>query len=78
MRASDSSAVLLKVIKNPIMMHMPVGIKTYLTSFNTDLLTRPRELVKNDENEPILVVVGGIATGKVGIFVKCLNSTVFR
>uniref|UniRef100_A0A914DG20 18S rRNA (pseudouridine-N1)-methyltransferase n=1 Tax=Acrobeloides nanus TaxID=290746 RepID=A0A914DG20_9BILA len=64
-RASDSSAVLLKVIKNPIMMHMPVGIKTYLTSFNTDLLIRPRELVKNDENEPILVVVGGIATGKV-------------
>lgn len=40
-KASDSSAKLLKVIKNPITDHLPVGCKKILVRFikNTHLLT---------------------------------------
>lgn len=64
-RAADSSQVLLKVVKNPVTMHLPVGSRKYLTSFSATQLTMPKELAATASDEPIVVVVGGIARGKV-------------
>ena len=54
---------LLKVIKNPITDHLPVGCKKIGTSFQSTKLVHPKELVP--ETEPIVVVVGAMAHGKV-------------
>ncbi|KAH7731763.1 Protein Y39A1A.14 [Aphelenchoides avenae] len=64
-RAADSSQVLLKVIKNPVTMHLPVGSRKYLTSFSATQLTMPKELAQTSADEPIVIVVGGIARGKI-------------
>ena len=63
-RSAENSVKLLKVIKNPITDHLPVGCKKICTSFNATKLTHPREIVPKTE-EPIVVVVGAIAKGKV-------------
>uniref|UniRef100_A0A1B0BDI6 18S rRNA (pseudouridine-N1)-methyltransferase n=1 Tax=Glossina palpalis gambiensis TaxID=67801 RepID=A0A1B0BDI6_9MUSC len=73
-RANDTSTKLMKVIKNPITDHLPVGCKKYAMSFSGKLLTNIRDLVpksKSDlvhcqaeeEDEPIVLVVGAFAHG---------------
>ncbi|XP_046979634.1 ribosomal RNA small subunit methyltransferase NEP1 isoform X2 [Schistocerca americana] len=61
-RASDSPMKLLKVIRNPVTDHLPVGCRKVGTSFSADRIVHPRELVP--DNEPIVVVVGAMAHGK--------------
>ena len=64
-KASDSSVKLLKVIKNPIEDHLPVGCKKYCMSYAAEQSTSARafsEAVPKDE--PICVVIGAIAKGK--------------
>lgn len=62
-RATDTTTKLMKVIKNPITDHLPVGCKKYIMSFNGKLSTA-RELVPA-EAEPIALVVGAFAHGNV-------------
>ncbi|XP_050332033.1 ribosomal RNA small subunit methyltransferase NEP1 [Bactrocera neohumeralis] len=72
-RASDTSAMLMKVIKNPITDHLPVGCKKYAMSFSGKLVANCRDLVpriqEKDENteelaeEPIALIVGAFAHG---------------
>lgn len=57
---------LLKVIKNPVTNHLPVGIKKYLMSFTSTKVQNPRELVPKTD-EPIAIVIGAMAHGKVDI-----------
>jgi len=64
-RASDGPMKLMKVIKNPITDHLPVGCFKYGTSFSTDKLVKPTELPKGDQ--PIAIVVGAMAHGKVEV-----------
>ena len=54
---------LLKVIRNPITDHLPVGCRKLGTSFSSPNVVNPRNLVPGDE--PISVVVGAVAHGKV-------------
>lgn len=63
-RASDSNIKLLKVIKNPITQHLPVGVRKIGTSFSSSKLTKPADLVPADE--PIVIVIGAMAHGQVG------------
>lgn len=63
-RASDSSMKLLKVIKNPITDHLPVGVKKLCMSFSSKQVQNCRELVPTDE-EPIAIVIGAMAHGKI-------------
>lgn len=65
-RASDGNMKLLKVIKNPITDHLPVGCKKYAMSFSADKVINPKELVP--ESEPVVVVVGAMAHGSVRSF----------
>ncbi|KAK4882931.1 hypothetical protein RN001_006250 [Aquatica leii] len=63
-RASDGSLKLLKVIKNPVTDHLPVGVKKIATSFSSNKITKCKELVPDDE-APIVFVVGAMAHGKL-------------
>ncbi|KAK3921348.1 Ribosomal RNA small subunit methyltransferase NEP1 [Frankliniella fusca] len=62
-RATDSSIKLLKVIKNPITDHLPVGCRKLATSYSASKISNPRELVPPED--PIAIVVGAMAHGKV-------------
>lgn len=62
-RATDTTTKLMKVIKNPITDHLPVGCKKFVMSF-TGKSIPIRDLVPKDE-EPIALVVGAFAHGNV-------------
>ncbi|XP_018328143.1 ribosomal RNA small subunit methyltransferase NEP1 [Agrilus planipennis] len=65
-RASDGNMKLLKVIKNPVTDHLPVGVKKICMSFSSNKVVNPRELVPQTE-DPVVVVVGAMAHGKLEI-----------
>uniref|UniRef100_A0A6M2DUB4 18S rRNA (pseudouridine-N1)-methyltransferase n=1 Tax=Xenopsylla cheopis TaxID=163159 RepID=A0A6M2DUB4_XENCH len=61
-RASDGPVKLLKVIKNPVTNHLPVGVRKILMSFSSRTVSNCRELVPTTE-DPIAIVVGAFAHG---------------
>lgn len=65
-KASNSSEKLLRVIKNPISDHLPVGCKKIGTSFKSSKLVSPKELVPTD-GSPLAVVIGSMAHGQVEV-----------
>ncbi|XP_035224164.1 ribosomal RNA small subunit methyltransferase NEP1-like [Stegodyphus dumicola] len=64
-RSADGNHRLMKVIKNPVTNHLPVGCKKIATSYNAEKVVNPRELVPHDE--PIVIVVGAMAHGQVKV-----------
>lgn len=74
-RASDGPMKLMKVIKNPITDHLPVGCIKYGTSFSAEKLLRPSELPKGDQ--PVAIVVGAMAHGKVNLPCHFVNYLMF-
>lgn len=70
-RASDGPMKLLKVIKNPVTDHLPVGCRKIAMSFSANKVQNPRELVLPDE--PIAVTVGAMAHGQVNF-----TNTIYR
>ena len=66
-KASDSSLKLLKVIKNPITDHLPVGCKKICLSYSAEGAAKASDLVPASE-EPICLVIGAIAKGKMIFF----------
>jgi len=64
-RASDGPMKLLKVIRNPITDHLPVDCIRYGTSFSSEKLVKPAELVHPDKH--VVIVVGAMAHGKVEV-----------
>ncbi|XP_067014691.2 ribosomal RNA small subunit methyltransferase NEP1 [Anabrus simplex] len=64
-RASDGPMKLLKVIRNPITDHLPVGCRKIGTSFSASRIVNPRELVPTEE--PVAIVVGAMAHGKINV-----------
>lgn len=63
-KASDSSVKLLKVIKNPITDHLPVGCRKICMSYAADKICKPEDLVPKTE-EPICLVIGAVAKGAI-------------
>lgn len=63
-RANDSTTRLLKVIKNPITDHLPVGCKKYAMSFSASKVVPCKDLVPTEE-EPVAIVVGAFAHGQL-------------
>merc|ERR1712193_157879 len=61
--ASDGPQKLLKVIKNPILDHLPTGCEKLLTSVKAPVVDDVTTLVPSDA--PMVVVVGAMAHGKV-------------
>jgi len=62
-RAEDGNIKLMKVIKNPVTDHLPVGIRKIGFSFSATKVVRPRELAPAEG--PLCVVVGAMAHGKI-------------
>jgi rRNA small subunit pseudouridine methyltransferase Nep1 len=65
-RAAETSAKLMKVIKNPITDHLPAGCRKIATSFSASKPIKPTELVIQDA--PIAFVIGAMAHGQVILF----------
>nr|BAN21000.1 nucleolar essential protein 1 [Riptortus pedestris] len=61
-RSSETSTKLLKVIKNPVTDHLPVGCVKLATSFSAKKVVKPREIVP--QNDPVAIVVGAMAHGQ--------------
>lgn len=57
----------MKVIKNPIENHLPVGCRKITMSFSSNKVENSRELVPKNEDEPIALVVGAFAHGNVDV-----------
>ncbi|XP_058938589.1 ribosomal RNA small subunit methyltransferase NEP1 [Kogia breviceps] len=64
-RAADGPQKLLKVIKNPVSHHFPVGCMKIGTSFSAPVVGDVRELVPR--SDPIVFVVGAFAHGRVDV-----------
>ncbi|XP_057260431.1 ribosomal RNA small subunit methyltransferase NEP1 isoform X2 [Pezoporus wallicus] len=64
-RAADGPQKLLKVIKNPVSDHLPVGCLKLGTSFAVPKVSDLRELVPTAE--PVAIVVGAFAHGSVSV-----------
>ena len=65
-KASDSSIKLLKVIKNPITDHLPIGCRKVCMSYAAEKVSKPADLVPPTE-EPICLVIGAIAKGSINV-----------
>jgi rRNA small subunit pseudouridine methyltransferase Nep1 len=65
-RSSQGSEKLLRVIKNPITLHLPPGCRKIGTSFQAEKLVHPRELVPA-EDSPLVVVIGAQAHGPADV-----------
>ena len=72
-RASDGNMKLLKAIRNPVTAHLPAGCKKIGTSFTSKKLINPRDLVP--EKDPIVIVIGSMAHGKVKIIICIIFQT---
>lgn len=66
-RAADTTVKLMKVIKNPISDHLPVGCTKFVMSYTGKLAENPRDLVPKNDDEPIALVIGAFAHGNVDV-----------
>ena len=64
-KASDSSVKLMKVIKNPVTDHLPVGCRKVLMSYGAEKIVKAQDIVPEDKNAPLCVVIGAIAKGHI-------------
>ncbi|XP_020659822.2 ribosomal RNA small subunit methyltransferase NEP1 [Pogona vitticeps] len=64
-RAADGPQKLLKVIKNPVTDHLPVGCTKIGTSFSSPTVTDIHDMVPTAD--PIAIVVGAFAHGSVNV-----------
>jgi len=66
-KATDSGAKLLKVIKNPVSDHLPAGCRKILMSYGAEKICKAADVVPtgHHKDSPVCVVVGAIAKGSV-------------
>lgn len=63
---TEGGMKLLKVIKNPVTDHLPVGVKKIGTSFAAKNVSKCADLVPKEE-APIVFVVGAMARGSIQV-----------
>ncbi|CAG9540610.1 unnamed protein product [Cercopithifilaria johnstoni] len=66
-RAADSSVKLLKVIRNPVSIYLPIGCRKVLTSYQALEYMSCRQFAESAGNKPIAVVIGGFSKGKATV-----------
>jgi len=63
-RAEGGSATLMKVVKNPVMDHLPIGIRKIGTSTKGELTRIEDYVTKNvDKTKPCCFVIGAVSKG---------------
>lgn len=62
-RAQKCSKQLLKLLKNPVTLHLPAGSRRYGTSSKAKKIIRPDELIprKDNPDQSVVVVIGAMA-----------------
>lgn len=55
----------MKVIRNPVTDHLPVGCRKIGTSYSSNKLVKIKDIVPSDE--PIAIIVGAMPHGQVNI-----------
>ncbi|XP_058449954.1 ribosomal RNA small subunit methyltransferase NEP1 [Malaya genurostris] len=65
-KASDSPQKLMRVIKNPITNHLPVGCRKFAMSFSAAKVQHPKELVP-EKDEPVVFAIGSFAHGNLNL-----------
>ncbi|XP_069134495.1 ribosomal RNA small subunit methyltransferase NEP1-like [Argopecten irradians] len=63
--AADGPQKLLKVIKNPVTDHLPIGCQKIGTSFTAEVCPDLKEIIPDDE--PVVFVIGAMAHGKIDV-----------
>ena len=67
-RAQGSSVTLMKVVKNPVLDHLPVGIRKIGTSTKGELTHVDDFVLKNiDKTKPCAFVIGAVSKGNPGM-----------
>uniref|UniRef100_A0A0N5A1C8 18S rRNA (pseudouridine-N1)-methyltransferase n=1 Tax=Parastrongyloides trichosuri TaxID=131310 RepID=A0A0N5A1C8_PARTI len=64
-RSSDEKTRLLRVIKNPVNDHLPIGCSKILMSVKASECIRPSQIPKDNLNDNYVIVIGGISKGKI-------------
>ncbi|RWS26637.1 C2 factor (C2F)-like protein [Leptotrombidium deliense] len=65
-RSTNGPNKLMKVIKNPITSHLPIGCRKIGTTFQSKNLVHPKDLVPSDDS-PVAIVIGAMAHGQVDV-----------
>lgn len=67
-KSSNGPEHLLRVIKNPVTSHLPIGCRKIGTSFKAEKIIKPAELINAESpDEPIVVVIGAMAHGEAAV-----------
>ena len=67
-KSSQGPEKLLRVVKNPVTGHLPVGCRKIGTSFKAEKLISPSELIPDPTSEePIAIVIGAMAHGEASV-----------
>ncbi|XP_052890767.1 ribosomal RNA small subunit methyltransferase NEP1 [Anopheles moucheti] len=65
-KAADSQKKLIRIIKNPITNHLPVGCRKFAMSYSANQVKNAKELVP-EKDEPITLVIGAFAHGNLNL-----------
>jgi len=62
---NEGARTLMKVIKNPITLHLPTGCKKIGTSCKADLVNLNKYVADLNPQEPIVFVIGAMSKGTI-------------
>jgi len=69
-RATGSSVTLMRVIKNPVTTHLPIGVKKIGTSTKGKLVHLPtyvKDLMGDSTKKPVVFSIGAVSIGNSGM-----------
>ena len=77
-RASGSSVTLMKVIKNPVTAHLPIGVKIVGTSTKGKLvhLGDYVKLLMGEEKKPVVFSIGAVSVGNPAMEVDYIDECI--
>lgn len=65
---ANGKETLLKLIKNPVTEHFPVGVQAFGTSVNSEKLVNANDWAASlPDDKPYVIVIGAIAVGKIEV-----------
>ena len=78
-RATGSSVTLMKVIKNPVTAHLPIGVKKIGTSTKGKLVhlgEYVKQLMNQDPRKPVVFSIGAVSVGNPAMEVDYIDECI--
>ena len=78
-RATGSSVTLMKVIKNPVTAHLPIGVKKIGTSTKGKLVhlgEYVKQLMSQDPRKPVVFSIGAVSVGNPAMEVDYIDECI--